>query len=180
MAFFLNPAQREGTALLEDSFCAGRCGQQRHNTGHTSGDCALPPPPPSAPLSTPPPPSAPLSTPAPPSAATSPAAATTTRTLWLRGRALGGGVQSGPTAVGASTQRPAQRWMARRVGALVRRRVGSSARRRSCASTPRRPGPRRPVPAPFVPPCRNGRGVSGRGNRITARQTKAAAVRGQQ
>jgi len=34
MAFFLNPAQREGTALLEDSFCAGRCGQQRHNTGH--------------------------------------------------------------------------------------------------------------------------------------------------
>ena len=147
MAFFLNSAQREGTALLEDSFCAGRCGQQRHNTGHTAGDCTLPPSPPSAPLSTP----------APPSAATSPAAATTTmRTRWLRGSALGGGVQSGPTAVGASTQRPAQRWMARRVGALVRRRVGSSARRRSCASTPRRP-----VPARFVPPCLNGRGASG-------------------
>jgi hypothetical protein len=46
--------------------------------------------------------------------------------------------------------------MARRVGALVRRRVGASARRRSCASTPRRP-----VPARFVPPCRNGRGASG-------------------
>ena len=164
MAFFLNPAQREGTALLEDSFCAGKCGQQRHNIGHTSGDCALPPPPPSAPLSPPPPqPSAPLSTPAPPSAATSPAAATTTtRTRWLRGRALGGGVQSGPTAVGASTaldgparRRPGAsarrrvgaparrpRWMARRVGALVRRRVGASALLRVDAPAPRRPGAR--------------------------------------
>jgi len=179
MAFFLNSAQREGTALLEDSFCAGRCGQQRHNTGHTSGDCALPPPPPSAPLSPPPPPSAPLSTPAPPSAATSPAAAaTTTRTRWLRGRALGGGVQSGPTAVGASTQRPAQRWMDRRVGALVRRRVGSSARRRSCATV------RVDAPAPgasaVCAPVPEWQGRLGRGNRITARQTKAAAVRGQQ
>jgi len=163
MAFFLNSAQREGTALLEDSFCAGRCGQQRHNTGHTAGDCALPPPPPSAPLSTP----------APPSAATSPAAATTTtRTRWLRGRALGGGVQSGPTAVGASTQRPAQRWMARRVGALVRRRVGASALLRVGAPAPGASAVCAPLP--------EWQGRLGRGNRITARQTKAAAVRGQQ
>ena len=38
-----------------NSFCAGRCGQQHHNT---AGGCASPlPPPPSAPLSTPAPPS---------------------------------------------------------------------------------------------------------------------------
>jgi hypothetical protein len=51
-------------------------------------------------------------------------------TRWLGGRALVGGVWSGPTAVGALTQ-PAQRWMARarRVGTpgLVRWRVGASA-----------------------------------------------------
>jgi len=155
MAFFLNPAQREGTALLEDSFCAGRCGQQRHNTGHTAGDCALPPR-----RRLPRPQQRPL------------------RRRRRRRRGRGGcvGVRWGVACrVGLPLSERRPRWMARRVGALVRRRVGASARRRSCASTPRRP-----VPARFVPPCRNGRGASGRGNRITARQTKAAAVRGQQ
>ncbi len=172
MVFFLNPAQREGTALLEDSFCAGRCGQQRHNTGHTAGDCALPPPQPSAPLSTP----------APPSAATSPAAATTTtRTRWLRGRALGGDVQSGPTTVGAG---PRGLLSAGWPGASAPWCVGASARRRSCAagcaSTPRRPGAPAPGASAVCAPLPEWQGRLGRGNRITARQTKAAAVRGQQ
>ena len=45
----------------------------------------------------------------------------------------------------------------RRPGASARRLVGAPARRHPGA----RAAPRRPVPARFVPPCRNGRGASG-------------------
>ena len=165
MAFFLNPAQREGTALLEDSFCAGRCGHQRHNTGHTAGYCALPPR-----RRLPRPQQRPL------------------RRRRRRRRGRGGcvGVRWGEACragLPLSGRRPRGLLSAGWPGASAPWCVGASARRRVGAPARRRPGapaPRRPVPARFVLPCRNGRGASGRGNRITARQTKAAAVRGQQ
>ena len=156
---------KEGTALLEDSFCAGRCGQQRHNTGHTAGDCALPPPQPSAPLSTP----------ASPSAAVAAGEDADVVAAW----ACAGGRRAERAYRCRSVDPEACSALH---GASAPWCVGASARRRSCASTPRRPGAPAPGASAVCAPLPEWQGHLGArpGNRITARQTKAAAVRGQQ